>query len=560
MSEARGTRWRMPLRALARHSSFRATVDLLALRVICAVFGIVFFAGLWLFFRHGFGPALNSDAAVTALLAAETWSKASLLPSGWYYGNDDIWIFTPQVFALPFVAWLGASSTALMLGNLFGLACVVGSLALLAHRLTGRWTIACVLALGVCAMFSPLQRDAVYVQLAYGWITAKLALLAFLSLRMVVREADEARRGGGARWEVFAYIVLLFLLTGESPPRAIAYWCLPVVVLCFLHDGDILPRKAAIRLFALTVGATFAGALLHSFLRKHLIVLGGMNDFIMKPMGAWGSNLEMIWKGLPFLTGYEPSGVAGSITPDVGLGLLRLVFFAASVAAMIMAWRPSPEQNPAQVLFLRYAAGVVAVSFGLFVIGNLAVGPGSIRYLMPGALLSLIAFMAILLNRLRADPLRGLIYLIAFGAAFCGGGALAAYRYSVIAPTDCMGPAHVCRLLATLRQQQLSHGFATYWNANVTTLAAGSTVTVCGASWQPLLSPHRWLVSKDCFDPAHYQGRYFYALTKAEAQTLNQAAFESEAGSPIEVLKTGEYDIWVYQSGIGNSKLEWLAR
>ncbi len=561
MSAVGDRHWSKLLGALTIRVPFRVAADLIAPRFVCGVFGIVFLAELWFFFRYGFGSLLNSDAAVTALLAEETWSKTSLLPSGWYYGNDDIWILSPQMFALPFVALLGASSIALMLGNLLGLACVGGAMALLAHRLTGRWAIALVLALGICALFSSLQRDAVYVQLAYGWITAKLALLAFLSLRIFVREEGESRYGGRVRWEVFAYAALLFLLAAESPPRAIAYWCLPVAIVCFLHDADILPRRSAARLFALTAGAALAGALLHILLRQHLIVLGGANAFAVKPMDAWGSNLEVLWKGLPLLVGYEPIGLASPTTPDVALALVRLGFFVAVIVGMVMAWRRLPGENGGQVLFLRYTAVMMAVSVVLFVIGNLAVGPLSVRYLMPAALLALIAFMVRILRCLRAEPLRGLVFLTAFATAFCGGGALAAYRYKAfLGPTSCTAPAHICRLLATLRQAQLTHGFATYWNANVTTLAAASAVTVCGASLQPPLSPFRWLVSKDCFDPARYTGRYFYAFTKAEALALDHAAFEAEAGPPVDVLRTDEYDIWVYESGIGNSRLNWLLR
>lgn len=560
MSDARWRRWWTFPGDLKFGWTFSARIENSALQLVCIASGITFVAGLWFFYRYGFAVALNSDAAVTALLAAESWSKASLLPNGWYYGNDDLWILSPQVFALPFVAWCGASSIALMLGNILGLACVVGALSLLAHRLTGRWTLALVLAVSACALFSPLQRDAVYVQLAYGWITAKLALLFFLSLRMIAADGRQSAHGGGVRWEVCAYVVLLAVLAAESPPRAIAYWGLPVATMCFLHDADVLPRRMAARLFLLTAAAIIAGALMHSLLRKHLIVLGGMDAFAVKAMDAWGANLAMLWKGLPLLIGNEMGGLASPITPILALALVRLAFLMAIVLAMAMAWQRSPDENPAQVLFLRYTAVLMAVSLGLFIIGNLAPGPLSIRYFMPALLLSMIAFMARLLHRLHAAALRGLAYLLAFAVAFCGGGALAAYRFTAVAPTSCIGPANICRLLVTLQHEQLSRGFATYWNANVTTLAAGSKITVCGASWQPRLSPFRWLVSKDCFDPARYTARYFYAFTKAEAQVLDRAAFEADAGSPIDVLKTAEYDIWVYQSGVGNSNLDWLRR
>ena len=546
----------------ARHLAFRLRSFPVASAfswLICGAAGVLFLVALWLFFRNGFASNLNSDAAVPVLLAAESSLKLSPLPDTWYYVNDDLWILSPQLFAFPFVILLGASSTALMLGNLLGLLCIVGAMSLLAHRLSGSWSIAVTLALGATAMFSSLQRDVVYVQIAYGWISAKVALLAYLVLRMST--CDSVRSGNGVRWEVVAYVMLLALLAAENPSRALAFWCVPMAVVCFMHEPEVLSRRRAVVLLIVSAIAAGSGAFLHVLLKMHLLDVIGLNAFVVRPMSEWAGNLDVLWRGLPYLIGYELVGPVSPGMPEAAVALIRTGFFTATAIGMAMAWRRSPDMRPEQILFQRIACVLLAVTLVLFAIGNLAIAAPSVRYLVPAGLLSLIAFMTRVQQGLRTDLLRSMAVMAAFVLAFCGGGALAAIHSATpVSTAGCFGPTRSCRLIAKLQQEHLSRGFASYWNANVTTLSSGGSVRVCGAALLPPLRPARWLVSRDCFDPARYAESYFYAFTKAEAQSLDRARFEAEAGAPSDVLKTDDYEIWVYRPSVDQHRLDWLSR
>ena len=388
---------------------------------------------------------------------------------------------------------------------------------------------------------------------------AKLALLAFLGLRIATCESVRAK--SGVRWEVIAYALLLALLAAENPPRALVFWCMPIAVVCSLHEPGIFSRRRAATLLALSAIAAGSGALLHILLRKHLQVVIGMSAFAVKPMSEWGRNLDILKQGLPLLVGHELVGPVSPTTPEIALSLIRTGFFAAAVVSMAMAWRRPPDMYAEHVLFQRLVCVLLAVTLTLFAIGNLAIGPASVRYLVPAALLSLIAFTTRVQRGLRADPLRATTVLVVFVLAFCGGGVVAASRYAApaIAPS-CIGPARSCDLVTRLQQEHLTRGFATYWNANVTTLSSGASVTVCGVVLRPPLHPFRWLVSKDCFDPTRYVGSYFYAFTKAEGQSLDHTRFEAEAGSPSDVLETDDYEIWVYRPTSERHRLGWLLR
>jgi hypothetical protein len=145
-----------------------------------------------------------------------------------------------------------------------------------------------------------------------------------------------------------------------------------------------------------------------------------------------------------------------------------------------------------------------------------------------------------------------------FALTFCGGSVLTAMKLgSGPSSPDCDAPANICQLRTELLQRGLRIGYATYWNANVTTLTSQGKVTVCGVTLVPRITPFRWLVSKDCFDPPK-DDRYFIAMTRAEAAQIDRDALIAETGPPDEVARGAAYEIWIYRTE--QSRLSWLSR
>jgi hypothetical protein len=123
--------------------------------------------------------------------------------------------------------------------------------------------------------------------------------------------------------------------------------------------------------------------------------------------------------------------------------------------------------------------------------------------------------------------------------------------------SECGAAAHICQLQTTLLRNSLHAGYASYWNANATTLSSSKQVRVCGILLRPRLVPFRWLVSKDCFDPPQEE-RYFIVLAREERQQVDRASLVADAGAPESVITEGDYEIWVYKTADAN--LSWLSR
>lgn len=209
---------------------------------------------------------------------------------------------------------------------------------------------------------------------------------------------------------------------------------------------------------------------------------------------------------------------------------------------------------------MRLAGAMLVVVIGAFALRPRSGDSASIRYLVPQLLLGLAALMAWLWRRWGASSRRLIAVTALFVFAFGGGGALLATKLasaSGSAPSDCGASVSICRLQASLLEHGLHKGYATYWNAGVTTLASRARVTVCGIVLKPRIAPFRWLVSKDCFDPPR-EDRYFIALSANDREGLDRNALIAETGPPDEIVKDGAFEILIYETM--RSRLAWLSR
>jgi hypothetical protein len=78
---------------------------------------------------------------------------------------------------------------------------------------------------------------------------------------------------------------------------------------------------------------------------------------------------------------------------------------------------------------------------------------------------------------------------------------------------------------AYLMQNRLNDGFATYWNANITTELTNGRTTMTGMTEPKAGAFYYWLAQKRQFDPAAHSGRAFLLLTRQE--------YENAATEPL---------------------------
>jgi hypothetical protein len=510
----------------------------------CASIALFVFAAIRLF--GAYGNWLNSDGAVPVLLADEILREGSLFPGTWHYANGEIWTFAAQIFALPFVSVLGVSLPALKLANVTALGFAVASVTLVVRYITRSLAFALIVALGVLAPFSSEHIGVVYVQAAYGIVIGQLALLIYLSLRLL----DGTEERGVSKWIWAAYATLLFEFATGSPLRAFVYWTLPLAAACVVTLRFRRWQDAA-RLLVVSVAVLLAGAVVHELMREHLLIAAGVSTR-PHPVGDWLPTVQKIWeRAFGFLDygSFLPFQVAPAFAAP---RWARTIFLGLALAASFLTLRPPRGDSPESVFIAALSAAMFVAVLGVIVIIDVPVG----RYLLPPLLLCLCALLTTLRLRLRARSLASTVLTAIFVVAFCGGASLRAFALPR-APQGCDVPSRICALRSALEQRGLHKGYATYWEANVTTLASNGEIEACGVKAGAHVEPFRWLVSEHCFDPPAESDRYFVAFRRAEVR-LRRDAYVADLGRPDSIFKVSDYEIWIYEPG--THRMDWLRR
>jgi hypothetical protein len=516
--------------------------------ILCGA-SIALFAFAAIRLLGAFAIWLNSDGAVPVLLAHEILREGSLFPSTWHYANGEIWTLAAQIFALPFVSVLGVTLPALKIANMMALGFAVASVALVVRCMTRSSAFALIVALGVLAPFSSEHIGVVYVQAAYGLVLGQLALLIYLSLRIL----DRSEERGVSKWIRVAYAALLFQFAVGSPLRALVYWTLPLAAACIVTLRFWKWQDIA-RLLVVSIVVLLAGAAMHELMREHLQIAAGVSTR-PHPVGDWLPAVRRLWERAFGFLDYGPF-LPFQVAPAFGAPRwTRAIFLGLALAASFLTLRPSRSDSPKSVFFAALSAAMFVAVLGVIVIIDLPIG----RYLLPPLLLCLSALMTTLRLRLSAHALASTVVTAIFVAAFCGGASLRAFALPRAPQGNaCDAPNRICTLRSALAQRGLDKGYATYWEANVTTLASNGEIEVCGFKAGAHIRPFRWLVSEHCFDPPAESDRYFVAFRRAESARIDRGAYIADLGRPDSSFEVSDYEVWIYEPGM--HRTDWLRR
>src|SRR5689334_14473910 len=91
------------------------------LKVVLLATALVFLGVAIYLYGFWFTAWIDSDASVSAVLAAKVLHAKLPVISNWYYVNGDIWVLAPHLFALLPVAVLGLGEASLLVAIVTGL-------------------------------------------------------------------------------------------------------------------------------------------------------------------------------------------------------------------------------------------------------------------------------------------------------------------------------------------------------------------------------------------------------------------------------------------------------
>ena len=115
-------------------------------------------------------------------------------------------------------------------------------------------------------------------------------------------------------------------------------------------------------------------------------------------------------------------------------------------------------------------------------------------------------------------------------------------------PADKTDENHLYKIAKGLEEQGLTYGYATFWNANGTTIAADSRVQVRNVTIDENgCRPYRYQTMDKWYDAQPGQDRYFLLMDRGERELLEGTDFDARKVSEVTVEG---YTVWIYTENL----------
>lgn len=523
--------------------------------------------GYYLF--HGYQYYFHSDSAAANLLAQEIHETGQYFPQDWNYVNGDLWVVMVQTWILllfPFFKnGYALHAAAGVIGCiLIGLA-TWGLCAILGMRTRTKLFTLALLSAGM----TPIMSEHIFGQQAYG-------TSFYISCAILICGWKFVQTHGTPAWAWAACTaVLVILVAWANPQRAVLSFVLPLlggmaVLYGALHAAPEPARAQRRRLGLLLVIALLAmvtGTLLYRSTLSGNMGLGAKLAIHWLAFPLMAENIMRLLHGLVALLGGTPAPGTRIATPIAMVEALRMVAGLAVIAIAPYALvRSLRSAHPG----LAFTAGAAAASLGssLFIFMTTTLSTeGSpdqtVRYLVPGVLLTLLVLVAFLQHDKRVGMTTRLTAGVALAVLTLS--APIAYELLNIPGNAAAGGAErvipKLRLVQFLKSEKLGYGYSTFWHANqVTVLSEGKVAVrqVTFTNGMPL--PMRHLSSNRWYEPGAWKGPTFLMLTKDEAAGVDLTEMFKVVGEPTRRLAFEDFRIFVFDHNIARDFPGWHLR
>lgn len=514
--------------------------------------------GLLIYTFTGSNLDFNSDMASVNILAEEIVRTHQYFPDTWYSGQD-LLVFFLHTFIVPLTLfsddYLFMRSVAVTIFIILSLlTCVYCSRKTMKSNM---WLIA--VPLLFCGI-SPEYGAVVFGQGAY--LPPLIHTLLFITLFLDC--ADENTMVIRSRWK---YVLLLALTAFAclSGIRNIQVFGLPlmgaIVLYFFLNNykksvGEFF--KSFRPAIFILIGIAAAIAVGHLGFRYFSSLLGNFSAGESAITFSDGDIFERIKTFVNLFIGLF--GITYEIPLMSAKGIVNLIKLCGGVMLLIvfpvLQLRDYKNEKPSVQIFSLFAILHMLEIFILCIFGTVL--SNSTRYLFTSEFLLLFLSSHYIYKKLIENA--DVIPRIATVLALCVYVIPSAYPLltSFVGYKD--GLAAQRSLTDFLYDNGLSYGYATYWNASRNTCLSNGRVEINGIEILDRVVPYYWLNSSDRYSAN--QGRSFLMLRDygdpiydENPSFLNSYSYY-EFGEPEEILKFGEYTIYVYGYNIANNNFE----
>lgn len=480
---------------------------------------------------------LHSDTATATLLAQSQLNHHSIIPQSWCYVNGDVWLFSLNLFTLPFSALLDNQILARCLASVAVFLFIWLCMYVFSRKILNNntWLIGLPLML-VCLQGNA---DMILYQCAYSLFMALFCIGCFLVYNIICSKQ--------VTWNYVVFFPILLILCA-SGSRNLAEFSLPLwgtlhllafMELCKSHFKEFkkFVCSCIVRTVAIFV-PTMVGQILYRWIRRHFTVYTssiGSLKFEMVPQNWWNNFISML-QNLFVNFGFVHRNPLQDVLAIV---LCVLVVFLMPILQLICIKKESKSTQ--------FLNAFCFVHNFIFVLLAIFFNKTESRWLLSSIFLFILVSANYMINHFNHN----MFYL---------GWNIVILAQCVILLQTGIGwrdTLNSRRAFAdTLVEQGITKGYASYWNAYSTQLYSDLQLQMGGILVSPEnISCYRCLVDSQVFEPQDSPS--FLLLTQDEYSTLENVL--PTFGEPCNRYELNQMIILEYDYDIVINFDDWMA-
>ena len=496
----------------------------------------------------------DSDSSDTLMWAEAAYEAGGPVNHDFYYAT--VLPFGGQLLMLPFLSTFGVSLTTHILGMCLFWLLLSGALLGFFRAMQWSWTESLFASAFTLLLFGAgRQTIGMYFQHIIYYSLATLFMLVGMNLILrIIRLQRESPQRRVALYALCALLGLWFLLTATNGAMSLALFCVPCAgayALERLLDMDFRFKdgRRQVGLFVIMAVGIVAGFVLGKKLAGPTVGEYGNFFSTFSLPGTWGQNLCSIPAWWVDVWSNKITEVLflsrKGVLPLFSVGC-AIVFAVVPVFGLI-CYRKLESRCDRLIVLMHWILTALLL-FGI-VFGKI----GSRMYNVQAT--SILCTLVVLRFALRraAIPWKRFAALVAavvgVFSATCGVGLLQF-------PAEGRAANKYTPIIEYLESQNLSYGYATWWNCNAVTVLSDSRVKLCQVkykeSWKEFIQD-TYQSNAHWYAPQEDQDRYFVMLTEDEYEQtgayLPQDSTETlrEAGYVITVYDDFPFGYWYKQ-------------
>jgi len=434
---------------------------------------------------------IHTDSATKILLANEVLTRGELLPDGWYYVNNDVWIFLNHIFLVPLIKLFGLNYLSYALNNLLFYFIYWASIYFFLRKLKISVPGKLLIAILAISSLSFAYADN-FGQIAYIPPYTFVFLILGLMNRIFVAKSDKI-----LKWYLGVFLII-FIFGIHNPQRAFIYNLLPVLFVASYLYFTKKDQNIGYIIISLVSGVSFVLSTVFYYvvIIKDINFVKGANSLCFANYDSFLRNISVFFAGLFNTFGLFGRAQISPFSFDGVCILSNFVFFALLLYSLVKIRTYFDKTN--KEIFIVYLILVFYLSVTLFLYlftVPLAHDVMTFRYFYP-AVLSAFIVLGLFISVVKWNEFLktvAILFLVSF---------LSLSNYALyVKPSFANNLNRHERLGSYLSENDLTYGFASYWHSYVTTVFAKNSALVAPI-YLSFFDPMRWLSSE------HWYHRY----------------------------------------------------